>query len=282
MPRSEASRICNPSRICNLSRICKLIAIAATLFGIGLPAAAQTPEKIGIVVMHGKGGSPDRHVDSLAAGLERKGYLVANLQMPWSGKRDYDKDVTAAEQEVSAALDTLRSNGAKKVFVAGHSQGGTFAVHYASKYPIDGVIPIAPGGNVGSANFREQLGATVELARKQIADGKGNELGRFMDYEGSRGTSPVIATATTYLTWFDPDGAMNLLKSARALPPGLPVLLIVPRHDYPGLLRAKQANYGALPGNPLTRLYEPNSDHLGAPRASIDEIVRWTAEVAAR
>ncbi len=270
------------SRICNLSRICKLLAIAATLFGIGLPAAAQTPEKIGIVVMHGKGGSPARHVNTLAYGLERKGYLVANLQMPWSGKRDYDKDVTAAEQEVSAALDTLRSKGAKKVFVAGHSQGGVFALHYASQYPIDGVILIAPGGNIASAVFRQQLGATVELARKQIADGKGNERGQFMDYESSRGTSPVHTTAAIYLTWFDPDGAMNQEKSSRALPPGLPVLFIVPRNDYPGLQRLKLAMYGALPGNPLTRLYEPDSDHLGAPRASIDEIVRWTAEVAAR
>lgn len=34
-----------------------------------------------------------------------------------------------------------------------------------------------------------------------------------------------------------------------------------------------------LPANPLTRLYEPSSDHLGAPSASADEIVRWTKEV---
>jgi hypothetical protein len=39
--------------------------------------------------------------------------------------------------------------------------------------------------------------------------------------------------------------------------------------------------FGALPKNPLTKLYEPGSDHLHAPSASVDEIVRWTREVVA-
>lgn len=89
-------------------------------------------------------------------------------------------------------------------------------------------------------------------------------------------------TAAVYLTWFDPDGAMNQEKSSRAIPPRLPVLFIAPRNDYPGLQRSKQAMYGALPSNPQTRLYEPDSDHTSAPHAAIDEIIRWTAEVATR
>ena len=264
------------ARICNLSRICKLPAIAATLFGIGLPAAAQTPEKIGIVVMHGKGGSPARHVNTLADGLERKGYLVANLEMPWSGRREYDKDVAAAEQEVTAALDSLRNKGAKKVFLAGHSQGGVFALYYASKHPVNGLITVAPGGSVASNVFREKLGNSVDLARKMVADGKGNERTAFQDYEGAKGMLTVHTTATTYLTWFDPDGAMNQVKSSKSLPP---VLYVRPTRDYPGLQRIRQSMYGALPANPLTKMNEPDADHLGAPQASIDEIARWTAEV---
>lgn len=262
-----------------ISSIRKQLLLVAVLLCFGMPALAQT----GIVIMHGKGGSPTaRHMTPFADGLESKGYLVANLEMPWSGRRDYDADVAKAEQEVTAALEVLRSKGAKKVFVAGHSQGGVFALYYASKHPLDGVIAIAPGGSVASKIYLEKVGESVSLARKMIADGKGGERGEFLDYEGSKGTLQVHTTAAIYLTWFDPEGAMNQVKSSKALPPALPVLYIGPSNDYPGLRQIKQSMFSALPGNPLTRLYEPVSDHLGAPRASIDEIIRWTTEVAAR
>jgi hypothetical protein len=38
--------------------------------------------------------------------------------------------------------------------------------------------------------------------------------------------------------------------------------------------------FDALPRHPLTKLYEPDSTHLGAPSASRDEILRWTWQVA--
>lgn len=259
-------------------RILKQLILAAALLCIGLPAAAQT----GIVIMHGKGGSPNRFVIDLANGLERKNYLVANLEMPWSGKRNYDADVAKAEQEVTAALEALRSKGAKKVFVAGHSQGAMFAMHYAGKNPIDGLILIAPGGNVATSFYQQQIGASVVRARSLVASGKGDERGEFEEYEGGKGKWTVNTTATIYLAWFDPEGAMNQEKSSRALPESLPVLHVAPTSDYPALLRSKQATFAALPKHPLTRLYEPDTDHRGAPRASIDEVLRWTAEVAAR
>src|SRR5688572_23963768 len=51
---------------------------------LGLPLAAQAQVgTIGIVIMHGKGGSPTGLVAGLARALEEGGYLVANLEMPW-------------------------------------------------------------------------------------------------------------------------------------------------------------------------------------------------------
>ncbi len=38
--------------------------------------------------------------------------------------------------------------------------------------------------------------------------------------------------------------------------------------------------FDALTRNLLTRMYEPDSSHLDAPFASLDEIARWTTEVA--
>jgi hypothetical protein len=61
----------------------------------------------------------------------------------------------------------------------------------------------------------------------------------------------------------------------------LPVLFVAPTADYPPLRASSQMMFGALPPHPLTRLYEPDTNHFGAPVASIEEIARWTAQVAA-
>lgn len=244
-------------------------------------ASADTgAARIGIVIMHGKGGSPKRIVSDLASALERQGYLVANLEMPWSGRREYDVDVAAAEKEVESALAALRGKGAQKLFVAGHSQGGLFALYFAGKHALDGVIAIAPGGSADAQVFREKLGDSVALARKLIAQGKSQEKTRFSDYEGSRGTYPVVTTPAAYLSWFDPDGAMNQMAALRNMSPDTPVLYIAPTGDYPGLRKLKQKMFDALPKNPRTKLYEPDSSHLNAPTASIGEIVEWTTAVA--
>lgn len=257
-----------------------------TMLAVAIISFAQTPmaqvpsSAIGVVIMHGKGGSPARHVSRLVSALEQKGYLVANLEMPWSANREYDAGVEVAEKEVDAALGSLRAKGAGKVFVAGHSQGGLFAIHYGGKRSVDGVIAIAPGGNVANPIYRRELGESVERARKLVAEGKGNEKARLSDYEGSKGTYTVTVTSAAYLTWFDPEGAMNQLKASRAMNPQVPVLFIAPKNDYPGLLRIKQMLFDALPRNALTRMYEPDSSHLDAPFASREEIARWTVEVA--
>ena len=260
-----------------------IAALLLSAVGAALPIPAATQnDPIGIVIMHGKGGSPAFYVAGLARTLEGKGYLVANLEMPWSGKRNYDVTVERGEQEVAAAVANLRAGGARKVFVAGHSQGGAFALHLASKQFADGVIAMAPGGNVANRVFRENLGASVARARQLVADGKGNEPARLEDYDNARGTYRIVAIPAGYVTWFDTEGAMNMDRAARAASPRIPILWIVGHREHLPLRRANISLFQSLPENPLTRLYEPNSDHVGTPSASADEIVRWTTEVAGR
>lgn len=264
-----------------------LLALSLALLGLLLPplVAAESSAntgagKIGIVLMHGKGGSPSKHVADLAANLQGQGFLVANLEMPWSGRRDYDVDVGTAEKEVEAALSSLRNQGAAKLFVAGHSQGGLFALYFAGQHTIAGIIAIAPGGNVASPSFRDKLGDTLEQARQLIAAGKGAEKTRLLDFEGSRGTYPITTSPASYLSWFDPEGAMNQMKAVRGLNPAVPILFIAPSNDYPALQRVKQQMFDALPKNPRNKLYEPDSSHLNAPSASAKEIAAWMTLVA--
>ena len=261
--------------------ITRVVAIVVTVISCSSIAQAPSP-RIGIVIMHGKGGSSTRHVSDLASSLEGKGYLVANLEMPWSGRRNYDVNISAAVKEVESAFDTLRRKGAQKLFVAGHSQGGVFAIYLGTRQSIDGVIAIAPGGNVGNSTFREKLGESVELARKLVAEGKGDEKTRFSDYEGAKGIYPVLTTPSLYVSWFDPDGAMNQTTALKNMNPQVPILFIAPTGDYPGLRNLKNQLFSLLPKNPLSKLYEPNASHLDAPSASRDEIMRWTTEVGSR
>jgi len=137
-----------------------------------------------------------------------------------------------------------------------------------------------PGGNVAARIFLEKIGPSLDRAREFIAEGKGNEPARLEDYEGARGTFPVRAAPAVYVTWFEPQGAMNMDRAVGAVNPRVPILWVAPTRDYPGLIRSSLPLYRALPRHPLTRLYEPDADHRGAPSASVDEIVRWTREVA--
>ncbi len=254
--------------------------LAILLAGIAYLSVAQTPAPvIGIVIMHGKGGLPSGYVSTLAATLAEKGYLVANLNMPWSKSRDYDVNVNAAENETVAAISMLRSKGAKKVFVAGHSQGGIFALYFGGRHAVDGVIAIAPGGDVSSTFYRNKVSASVDMARELVAGGKGDNKAKLNDYEGRKGLTEIITTPVIYLSWFDPDGAMNQTLAMKNMNPRTPVLYIGPTGDIPALRRAKQPMFDALPEHPLSKLYEPDSNHIDAPTASRDEIVRWTTEV---
>jgi len=256
---------------CTGLALCVLISLLASPAAWAQTAAPQP----GVVVMHGKGGSPNRHVKGLAVALQDQGFLVANLEMPWSGERDYDASLAGAEAEVDAAIARLRALGAQRIVVAGHSQGGMFALYYASRRGVDGVVALAPGGDPGSATPREKLAATVALARGLVASGHGDQKTELMDYEGAKGTYAIHTTPHIYLSWFDPDSDYSLQRVARRLPATLPVLYVAPTQDYPALVRANRSILAALPRDTKTELYEPNTTHLGAPGASIAKVVAW-------
>jgi len=259
-------------------KACFSIVFSAFMLGIAGLVQAEAP-KIGIVIMHGKGGSPSKHVNTLASGLEQKGLLVANIEMPWSKHREYDVSPAQAVEEVRAALEGLKAQGAQKLFVVGHSQGGVFAVHFGGVGTVDGIVAIAPGGSVDARVFIDNLGPSLAEARQLIAEGKGKDRARLMDYEGSRGTNLVTTTPENYVGWFDPAGVMSLTRTVRELK--VPILWAVAARDYPALRKSNPALFKTFPAHPLNKYFEPDSDHLNSPGAAVDEVAVWTAAVAA-
>lgn len=255
-----------------------VVAVMAFLAPVPLLAASSAAE-IGVVVMHGKSGGPGKNVNGLAAAFERAGFQVASLNMPWSYKRRYDVAMSGGVEEITRALDALRAKGVRKVFVAGHSQGGLFAVYYAGLHRVDGVLPIAPGGQVDAAFNVANLAPYVEKARQMVGEGRGSDKADFAEFEGAKGSIALTTTAVIYLDWFDPNGA-HTTRVFKSVKEGTPVLYVAPTRDYPGLAKSRQPLFAALPPHPKSRLYEPDSDHMNAPDASAEEAVRWIREAA--
>ncbi|MBM3273325.1 alpha/beta fold hydrolase [Candidatus Kaiserbacteria bacterium] len=262
-----------------LRQIFVMFVAAMALVAPAALLAAPSPAEIGVVVMHGKGGGPGKYVNGLAAAFERAGFQVANLNMPWSHKRRYDVTMSGGVEEITRALDAMRAKGARKVFVAGHSQGGLFAVYYAGLHQVDGVLPIAPGGQVDAASNVANLAPYIEKAKQMVNEGRGSDKADFAEFEGAKGSIPLSTTAAIYLDWFDPNGA-HTTRVFKSVKQGTPVLYVAPSRDYPGLVRSKQQLFAALPPHPKTRIYEPDSDHMGAPDVAAEEAVRWVREVA--
>jgi pimeloyl-ACP methyl ester carboxylesterase len=240
-------------------------------------AQASPRPQVGVVLMHGSGSS-SAGMSYLADRLRQPGWSIANIDMPWSGTGQFSEPVDAAERKVLAELERLRSHGATRLVLVGYSKGGLFAAHIAGKVKVDALVAIAPNGG----SDQKKLGDQLDKARALVAQGKGMErtLLKDGDVVGAdiRYDLPG-AVPSAYLTWFDPQGAMNFERIWRDLRPGTPTLLIVPTKDLANLVKIKQPLFDGLPPHPANKLYEPDTDHLGAVTSSEAEIVRWLSQV---
>jgi pimeloyl-ACP methyl ester carboxylesterase len=156
-----------------------MFAITSLLLGT---SAQADPSSVGIVLMHGKWGSPDRGINEVASALSRAGYVVVSPEMPWSGKRLYDVGWPGAMAEIDKAVTQLKGKGASKIIVGGHSFGANAALGYAAgHHDVVGVMALA-AGHVPERFFRiPDVAAGLDKARAWIAEGKGEQYANFMD-----------------------------------------------------------------------------------------------------
>jgi esterase/lipase len=247
---------------------------AACVLGL---ATSATGADFGVIVLHGKSGSPSRHVPSLVSALEAKGYLVSVPTMAWAGTRMYDATFDQAMAEIDREADALRRKGAKWIVVAGHSMGANAALGYgASRESVHGVIALAPGHAPESATFANRLGADVKRARELVAAGKAKAQQSFSDVNQGRAFS-VMATPEAYLSWFDPEGTAVMPKSAAALKQSTALLVVEGSRDR--LARGRGYIFDQAPAHPKNRFVTIDADHLEVPTVAIDEVAGWLASL---
>lgn len=228
-------------------------------------------DRIGIVLMHGKGGTTAR-VDSLASDLSSAGILVETPLMPWSRDRIYDKGYEEAMAEIDTHVARLKSQGAKRIIVAGHSIGANAALGYAARRDgLAGAILLAYGHVPGLGGFAARLSDSVAKAQAMISAGKGDETASFSDWnQGS--SQAVFGSANDILSWFDSAGGATIHHNAPRVKRATPVLCIDGASD-----RRQRCGgiLGSLPAQPKSKAVTVNAGHGGTPADSTAPIVNW-------
>ena len=244
-----------------------LFSLIAALIGHVAPAAG---DDLGVVLLHGKGGSPSGYVRELASALQSKGYLVSSPTMPWAQDRIYDASFDEAMREIDREIDSLRQKGAKFIVVAGHSLGANAALGYAaSRDGASGIIALAPAHTPELHGFIKRVGRDVSRARALVAAGKGKEKHRFSDVNQGRALE-VAATAEVYLSWFDPDGPAVMTKSAASFKAPTPLLLVVGSGN-----QGKDYIFDKAPPHAKSRFVAVPAGHIAVLSAAIGEVVTW-------
>lgn len=236
-------------------------------------AQSRDLEGFGIVLIHGKGGTPTTMIEGLHESLKRAGALVEAPEMPWSARRIYDATFDQAMTEIDAAAERLKKSGAKKIAVVGHSLGANAAIGYgARRTNLHGVVALAPGHLPEAWALRARTSGAIAQAKKMIAAGKGDVRMSFPDLAQGIPFS-VNATPSVYLSMFDPDGPAVMPKNAAAMAE-VPLLWIVGVAD-PMILHGKDYVYGRGTRHPKSKYLVSASMHLSTPYQSRGEIIAW-------
>ena len=207
--------------------------------------------------------------------------LVQLPDMPWSRDRYIDGHWDKAMSEVAMHVKALRSQGASKVVVLGHSMGALAAMSFAARGgDVQALVPLAPG-HVPKTYYNPErvrvVRESIDEARALVAAGKGDSRERFYDINQGK-QQIVVATAKDYLSYFDPESDAEMGMTAPRILPGIPVLTVVGDDDYM-FTRARAYFVDKLPAHPKSQYLEVKANHLSTPAVASEAVVAWIKAV---
>ena len=250
-----------------------LLLVAILLCGL-VPASAA--DKIGVVLLHGKGGTakPQSPIGPLIAKLQGSGILVDAPDMPWSRSRFLDKDYPGAMAEIDAAVARLKKRGATKIVVGGQSIGANAALGYgAQREGLAGIIALAPGHVPDLAGYQNSLKHDYRRAKAMVDKGEGEATTGFADNNQGRVTQ-VRVKPRVYWSWYDPEGAAVMPLNAAKLKPRTPLLWAVGRGDTMAS-RGKAYAFDRAPANPKSLYLEVAGGHRDTPEIAASQVLNW-------
>jgi pimeloyl-ACP methyl ester carboxylesterase len=271
----------------------QLGAVLAVLAGIVMataPRPARADSQIGIVLMHGKSGTPmggtepGGRVNPIGAGLigalRHAGYLVVTPEMCWSSRRDFDAPYPDCLREIDTAIGELRGHGANAIVVGGLSLGGNAALAYGATHPgLLGVIALSPADNPGpKLSHSPTAAASLANAQALVAQGKGDEPTTFSDANtGAQGgyATSLRTTPRIFVSFNGPDSLANIPATVARLT--MPLLWVAGDRD--PTQRAADRIFAGAPANPHNRFVVVHANHVEVPDAATSAALSWLAEL---
>jgi len=238
-------------------------------------AATAHGETIGVVMMHGKHGTPAQ-LQQLAVIIADAGFLVERPEMCWSAARIYDRTYLECFADIDAAAARLKEHGATAIVVLGMSLGGNAALGFAARRRgLKAVIALAPAHAPEFLSRRPEIAQSIARAQAAAAAGKGDEKATFDDVDLGKIFS-VNTTPTIYLSFFGPNSPAVMPDNAAHLT--APLLMVSGNND------PTQRNAGNIfadaPFDPRSEHETVEADHLGTPAASAVVVPSWLKMLA--
>lgn len=248
-----------------------LLLVVFISLNIGV-ASAQEEKACALVLMHGKWHNP-RDFGFFGSRLEPN-CAFKSIEMPWSKRRNYDEPYAVALAEIKTQVETFHKEGYKRVILVGHSFGANAALAYMAELgDADGVISLAAGHSPAYMYTNGIGAAAVDKARELVASGKGNETLNMDDLNQGRRQS-ISMSATTLLSYFDPQGLGHMPGTSARFKKPVPLLWVVGTKDplYPfGSAYA----FDLAPKHPASKYVVVQADHIGTPDAAVGEVLAW-------
>ena len=240
------------------------------MVGYLLLAAPAHGETIGVVMMHGKHGTPTQ-LQQLAATVSNAGFLAEQPEMCWSAVRIYDRTYLECFADIDAAAARLKQHGATAIVVLGMSLGANAALGFgARRAGLEAIITLAPAHAPELFRRRAEIAESVAKAQAAVAAGRSNEKITFDDI--NLGTVfPVTTTPAIYLSFFGPESPAVMPENAAHL---TAPLLMVSGSDDPTQRNADNI-FARVPFDPRNKHVMVEADHLGTPAASAVAVLSW-------
>ncbi|MCP4934459.1 MAG: alpha/beta hydrolase [bacterium] len=167
---------------------------------------------------------------NLSLGIDNRGASMYDCKTP---HKHHHLD---AVDEIATWVNWLKSKGAGKISVLGHSRGGNQTARYAAGKPdaaVDHVILVAPatwsqkyGEDSYEKSYKTKLGPLLDRAQNLTSSGKGSEM---LENIGIIYCANTKATASAFVSYNKPDPARhtpNVLKDIK-----IPTMVIAGAND---------------------------------------------------
>lgn len=239
--------------------------------GATLLARAQDDKACALVLIHGKWGDT-RYLGFFGRRMEPACKLRL-IEMPWSGRRNYDAPYPRALEEIAAEVKTLRAEGYQRVVVGGHSFGANAALAYMAHVgDADAVLALAPG-HVPAVMYQRGIGRdAVDKARELVRAGQGDEKLSMEDLNQGKRQS-IRMRADVLLSYFDPEGLGDMPTTAAAFRKPVPLLWVVGTGD-PIHRAGEEFAFRRAPAHPASRYLEYQGGH-GDFEVAADPVLAW-------